>query len=236
VAVPAGTWRLGQTATVWLTDSARVRLHVVAVLAHRIDLEQAVLLPWGLRGGHLAAPLATAVYLRMTPEAGLAGVRAAVRAGGGRVTATRGLVAAAEAQSSRATTRALIAVLGLALAYTVIAIANTLVIATASRRAELAALRLADATRGQVLRLASTEVAGVAALGTGLAAVVTAVTLMAVYRGLGGVAPAVRVVVPWTPLAALALVCLVVAVLGSVLTAAAALRAAGKTLAAAAAG
>ena len=73
VAVPAGTWRLGQTALVWLSDSAPVRLRVVAVLAHRIDLEQTVLLPWGLRAGHLAAPLATAVYLRMAPGAGLAG-------------------------------------------------------------------------------------------------------------------------------------------------------------------
>lgn len=116
----------------------------------------------------------------------------------------------------------------MALAYTVIAIANTLVIATASRRAELAALRLAGATRGQVLRLAGAEAVLVTALGTGLAAVVTAVTLAAVRRGLVGVAPAVRMVVPWTPLAALALVCLVVALLGSVLTAAAALRAPGR--------
>jgi hypothetical protein len=40
--------------------------------------------------------------------------------------------------------------------------------------------------------------------------------------------------VPWTPLAVIGLVCLVVAVLGSVLTAAAALRDPGRTLAAAA--
>jgi putative ABC transport system permease protein len=59
-----------------------------------------------------------------------------------------------------ANTRAMVVVLGLALVYTVIAIANTLVIATAGRRAELAALRLAGATRGQVLRLAGTEAAG----------------------------------------------------------------------------
>jgi putative ABC transport system permease protein len=224
VAVPAGTWRLGQTATVWLTDSARVRLRVVAVLAHRVDLEQAVLLPWALRAGHLAAPLATAVYLRMAPGAGLAGVRAAARTGGGRVVATRGLVAAADAQASRAETRALIVVLGLALAYTVIAIANTMVIATAGRRAELAALRLAGGTRAQVLRLAGTEAVLVTALGTGLAAAATAVTLAAVRRGLASVAPEVRVSVPWAPLVAIALVCLLVAVLGSVLTAAAALR------------
>jgi putative ABC transport system permease protein len=236
VAVPAGTWRLGQTALVWLSDSAPVRLRVVAVLAHRIDLEQTVLLPWGLRAGHLAAPLATAVYLRMAPGAGLAGVRAAARSGGGRVTSTRGLVAAADAQAARANTRAMVVVLGLALVYTVIAIANTLVIATAGRRAELAALRLAGATRGQVLRLAGREAALVAALGTGLGAVVTAVTLAAVRRGLAGVAPAVRVAIPWPPLLAIALACLVAAMLGSVATVAAALRDPGQDLATAAAG
>jgi putative ABC transport system permease protein len=236
VAVPAGTWRLGQTALVSLSDSAPVRLRVVAVLAHRIDLEQTVLLPWGLRAGHLAAPLATAVYLRMAPGAGLAGVRAAARSGGGRVTSTRGLVAAADAQAARANTRAMVVVLGLALVYTVIAIANTLVIATAGRRAELAALRLAGATRGQVLRLAGTEAALVAALGTGLGAVVTAVTLAAVRRGLAGVAPAARVAIPWPPLLAIALACLVAAMLGSVATVAAALRDPGQDLATAAAG
>ena len=213
-----------------------MRLHVVAVLAHRIDLEQTVLLPWGLRAGHLAAPLATAVYLRMAPGAGLAGVRAAARSGGGRVTSTQGLVAAADAQAARANTKAMVVVLGLALVYTIIAIANTLVIATAGRRAELAALRLAGATRGQVLRLAGTEAALVAALGTGLGAVVTAVTLAAVRRGLAGVAPATRVAIPWPPLLAIALACLVAAMLGSVATVAAALRDPGQDLATAAAG
>ena len=236
VAVPAGTWRLGQTALVWLTDSAPVRLRVVAVLARRIDLEQTVLLPWGLRAGHLAAPLATAVYLRMAPGAGLAGVRAATRSGGGRVTSTRALVTAADAQAAQANTRAMIVVLGLALVYTVIAIANTLVIATAGRRAELAALRLAGATRGQVLRLAGTEAALVAALGIGLGAVVTAVTVTAVRRGLAGVAPVARVAIPWPPLLAIALACLVAAMLGSVATVAAALRDPGQDLATAVAG
>jgi putative ABC transport system permease protein len=99
-----------------------------------------------------------------------------------------------------------------------------------------AALRLAGATRARVLRLAGPEAGLVAALGTGLAAVVTAVTVAAVRSGLGGVAPVARVTVPWTPLAAIALVCLVAAVLGSVLTAAAALRDPGQSLAAAAAG
>jgi hypothetical protein len=91
---------------------------------------------------------------------------------------------------------------------------------------------VAGATRAQVPRLAGPEAGLVAALGTGLAAVVTAVTVAAVRHGPAGMAPVARVTVPWAPLAAIALVCLVVAVLGSVLTAAAALRDPGQTLAA----
>ena len=83
-----------------------------------------------------------------------------------------------------------------------------------------------------MLRLAGTKAALVAALGTGLAAVVTAVTVAAVRRG-PAVAPPSGAAVPWVPLAAIGLVCLVVAVLGSVLAAAAALRDPGQTLAAA---
>ena len=97
--------------------------------------------------------------------------------------------------------------------------------------AGLAARRLAGATRAQVLRLAGPKAALVAALGTGLAAVVTAVTVAAVRGGLSGVARPSGAAVPWAPLAAIGLVCLVVAVLGSVLTAAAALRDPGQTLA-----
>ena len=97
--------------------------------------------------------------------------------------------------------------------------------------AGLAARWLAGATRAQVLRLAGPKAALVAALGTGLAAVVTAVTVAAVRGGLSGVARPSGAAVPWAPLAAIGLVCLVVAVLGSVLTAAAALRDPGQTLA-----
>jgi hypothetical protein len=98
----------------------------------------------------------------------------------------------------------------------------------------LAAPRLAGVTRARVLRLAGTEAALVAALGTGLAAVVTAVTVAAARRGPAGVAPPSGAAVPWVPLAAIGLVCLVVAVLGSVLAARAALRDPGQTLTAAA--
>ena len=67
----------------------------------------------------------------------------------------------------------------MALAYTIIAIANTLVMATSDRRHELATLRLSGATPGQVLRMIGVEACLVTGIGTLLAAAVTAVTVTA---------------------------------------------------------
>jgi putative ABC transport system permease protein len=208
----------------WLGDSAPVRLRVVAVLADRIDTEQTVLLPWALRDAHTATPLASAVYLRMAPGAGLAAVRRAAAAGGGILSSTGSYLSASDAQNNRDNNLALIAVLGLALVYTGIAIANTLVMATASRNRELAALRLSGAAPGQVLRMIGVEALLVSGIGTLFAAAVTAVTVIGLRHGLAPFAPSVRLVVPWLALGGIALGCLVIALLASLIPAALALR------------
>jgi putative ABC transport system permease protein len=224
VAVPAGSWRLGQTATMWLADSTPVRLRVVAVLADQIDLEQTVLLPSALRAGHTSVPMASTVYLSLSPGARLAAIRAAAAAGGGVVGPTSGYLTAANAENDRINRLAMIAILGMALAYTAIAIANTLVMATGDRVRELATLRLSGATPGQVLRLIGVEACLVSGIGTLLAAAVTAATVAGLRHGLLGLAPSVRVVIPWLPLAGIALACLVIAVLASLIPAALVLR------------
>src|SRR6266487_1621781 len=195
VAVPEGSWRLGQTATLWLDDSAPVRLRVVAVIANQIDLEQTVMLPSALRDAHTSAPLSSAVYLRMRPGSGLAAARAAAATGGGEVVGTSGYLSAADAENDRINRRAAIAILGMALAYTAIAIANTLIMATGSRMRELATLRLSGAVKGQVLRMIGVEAFLVAGIGTLLAAGVTAVTVLGARASLQGAAPAVHVVI-----------------------------------------
>jgi putative ABC transport system permease protein len=224
VAVPAGSWRLGQTASLWLGDSAPVRLRVVAVLADQIDTEQTVLLPWALRDAHTATPLASAVYLRLAPGAHLAAVRAAAAAGGGTLSRTADYLTASDAQSNHANTLALIAILGMALIYTGIAIANTLVMATAARNRELATLRLSGALPRQVLSMIGVEALLVSGIGILFAAAVTAVTVIGLRHGLAPFAPSVRLVVPWLPLSGIALACLVVALLASLIPAALALR------------
>jgi putative ABC transport system permease protein len=224
VAVPAGSWRLGQTATMWLADSTPVKLRVVAVFADQIDLEQTVLLPSALRAGHTSVPMASTVYLSLSPGARLAAIRAAAAAGGGAVGPTGGYLTAANAENNRINRLAVVAILGMALAYTAIAIANTLVMATGDRIRELATLRLSGATPGQVLRLIGVEACLVSGIGTLLAAAVTAATVTGLRHGLLGLAPSVRVVIPWLPLAGIALACLAIAVLASLIPAALALR------------
>jgi putative ABC transport system permease protein len=224
VIAPAGSWRLGQTATLWLDDSAPVRLRVVGVLANQIDLAQTMLLPWSLRNPHTAVPLADRVYLRLAPGAPLGKLRAAAAAAGGTLTSAAGYFSGAATQQDHLTRVLLLAVLGLALAYSAIAIANTLTMATASRARELGVLRLAGGTTGQVLRAIAVEsclVTGIAAL---LAVGLTAITVAGLRAGLSRLAPVTPLVIPWQPITAVALACLFTAVSASVIPAAVTLR------------
>ncbi len=224
VAVPAGTARLGQTIALWLDDSVRARLRVVAVLANQIDISATFLLPWELRAGHTARPLADTVYVGLSSGADRAAVARAAATGGGTLLPTADYLSTMDKEQNRLNNAAMTAVLGLALIYTIISIANTLVMATGERGRELATLRLTGATPRQIRRMIALESALVAAIGILLGAVVTAVTLFGMRRGLVPLAPVVRVAVPWRTLGAIAGVCLVVAVLAGLVPAAVALR------------
>jgi putative ABC transport system permease protein len=217
VAVPAGKWRLGGTAELWLGDATPVRLRVVAVFRPQLDLGETVLLPWALRDGH-APPVADAVYLRLSPAGPMPTVD------GVRVVPAGDYLSAGAAEQNRVNRLASIAVLGMALLYTGIAIANTLVMATADRTREFATLRLAGATPRQVLRMVGVESVLVAAIGILLAGAVTLVTVAGMRRGLSGLAPEVPIAGPWAALAGITATCLVVAVLASLIPAALLLR------------
>jgi putative ABC transport system permease protein len=223
VVVPHGRWQLGDTAELWLGDSTPVRLRVVAVFANQLDLNQTVLLPWALRDRH-AQPLANTVYLRVAPGTSTGEVAAVAAAGGGTLIRTADYLSAASAEQDRINRFGTIAVIGVALLYTGIAIANTLVMATRDRARELAILRLSGTTPGQALRMIGIEAVLVTGVGALLAAAVTAITVVATRYGLTGLAPSVQLAVPWRLLGAIILCCLVTAVLASVIPAAFLLR------------
>ncbi|MFF5975348.1 FtsX-like permease family protein [Streptomyces sp. NPDC012769] len=138
----------------------------------------------------------------------------------GGVTRTVDAWAAATHPATTPQTRlGLLLVLGIALVYTVIALANTLLMVTSVRGTELTALRLAGATRAQVLRVVAGESLLAVGIGTVLGLGVTAVCLVGLGAGLAALSAPVALTLPWGTVGAAAGVCAVVATAASVLPA-----------------
>ncbi|WP_411076388.1 FtsX-like permease family protein [Streptomyces sp. cmx-4-7] len=196
--------RVGGTVEVWRADgSGPVRLRVAAVLA----------LGTGGNGPYVTRANAPGAVLdRIEARGGGPATLRALEASGGTV-ATAGAWAAAERPASSPQTRlGLLLVLGVALFYTVIGLVNTLLMATSARGAELASLRLAGATRFQVLRVVTGEAALAVAIGTLLGLVVTAVVLGALGAALAALSAPVVLAPPWAAIGTAAGVCAAVAV------------------------
>ncbi|MFC4070330.1 FtsX-like permease family protein [Actinoplanes subglobosus] len=126
--------------------------------------------------------------------------------------------------SNRQTRVGFLVVLGIALLYTGIAVANTMVMATSDRGRELAVLRLAGATKRQVVLLVAAEALTVVMVGAVLGLVVTVLNLLGVWAALAALSVWTAVVVPWSSLAMTLLACAVVAVVAAVLPTVSALR------------
>ncbi|CAM5545376.1 ABC3 transporter permease protein domain-containing protein OS=Streptomyces fumanus OX=67302 GN=GCM10018772_32030 PE=3 SV=1 [Streptomyces fumanus] len=214
---------VGRRVAVWLGDGTRRSLRIAAVL------------PAGT-GGHgvyvtpANAPGARVDRVEVTVAPGAdraavaAGLRAATGPAGGRVL-DAGAWARAVAPGGGGTTRlGLLVVLGIALVYAGISLAGTQAMATAGRARELAALRLAGATRAQVLRLVGAEALTVAAAGALLGLLVAVVNLLGMTGALALLSAPARLALPWPALAATAGACAVIAVTSAVLTAARTLR------------
>ncbi len=148
----------------------------------------------------------------------------AARYGAELATGEAWLAAAYPVAPNRVSWLRAVLVLGLALLYTAIGLANTLVLATVDRKRELAQLRLAGATRAQVIGVVTAESLLAVTVGAVLGAVVTGINLggMQVALRLLGVDP--PLVVPWQALGGTAWACAAIALPCTVVAAAWALR------------
>ncbi|OMI87136.1 ABC transporter permease [Streptomyces sp. M1013] len=153
-----------------------------------------------------------------------AGLREAVAASGGRVASGDEWAAAASSGPGSATRAGLLLVLGIALLYTGISVVNTLLMATSDRVRDLAVLRLAGATDGQLLRLVAVESLTVAAAGALLGLVVAGLDLAGTGAALGLLSVPAAPVMPWAAVGTAAGACAVLAVVASVVPASLALR------------
>ncbi|GAA4168738.1 ABC transporter permease [Phytohabitans flavus] len=216
-------WKLGDQAELWLGDGSQASLRLVAIVDDRLGLPN-VFLPWAQAAAHTAVPLPDSVYLSLAPGADRASIAAAVAPQGGAVAETKTHLATLDEQFDRLSRLSLLAILGMALVYTAISIANTQLMATTGRIRELLTLRLAGATRRQILRLVGREAITVGAVGAVIGALVTGATLIVVTAALSGLSDSVAVRVPWLILLVVIVSCGVISFTASVVPAAVALR------------
>lgn len=205
-------WRLGDRVHVVLADGQAAQLRVVA-LFDGSQLGGGVLLPAELARQHDPRPEPDTALVALAPGADPYAIeselRPALAAQGATPLATSAWLARS-ADTQRAGMRLGAEILaGVALAYTLLAIVNTVLMAAGSRTGEFGRLRLAGAWRRQVLAMVSWEATGVTAVGVGLGSAVTAITVVGAWLALRAAVPRTPLTVPWAELCVLAAVCLV---------------------------
>jgi putative ABC transport system permease protein len=221
----------GDTISVALADGTDASLQITGVLPDGSVPADLVLDRAAVRT-HDPSALASAVPLpdHHSPEQASAGLASL----GARVVDVATWARQADAQDDRLVWIFTLLLIGVSVGYGALAVANPLVMATARRAPDYRLLRLTGATPRQVLLIVAAESAVVVAIGSALGGAAALLGLFGTVQGLRAQTnTAVSLTVPWQTAIAAVTVCLVLALLASILPARTQLRAGGGAAAAA---
>lgn len=182
--------RPGSTFRGWFGDGAPATLRVAAIYRRGLGFAN-LTLPAEVLRPHTATGLDSLVLVADTPRSHHASVLAALTRAirrldpAAQITTPRGYQAAVNAQIAQNTWTIQVSV-SVLLVYVVIAALNTLTMAALTRRTELAILRLAGATRSQLLRMVRIEQAMLLGLALLAGGAIAALTLIPMVKGTTG--------------------------------------------------
>ncbi|MFI6155321.1 FtsX-like permease family protein [Kitasatospora sp. NPDC051170] len=196
--------KVGDEVVTLLPTGARVRTAVTAIIARGLNGDDAYVSA-SLTGGRSPSM----VYLDREAVDEKA-VAQALAGSGARLSTYDAYLEARRAHAAEQTDTAAVVILGIALAYALIAVANTLVMALAGRRREFALLGMAGAVRGQIIRMAAAESAVAVVVGTILAAVATGLAAVTQHASLSRLVTDAPTVFPWAQLAGTVALCALV--------------------------
>ncbi|WP_406088376.1 FtsX-like permease family protein [Kitasatospora purpeofusca] len=181
---------VGERVQLWLGDGTETRPLVVATYGRGLGFGQ-VLLPRAAVAEHVTAAYDQQVLVADATGADRAAVARGLAGLGvpGMTVTDRAGFAAQEDKDQEMGAWANAVMAGVLGGFAAVAAANTLVMTVLDRRREVALLRLAGTTRGQVRHMMRWEALLVAATGLGVGAVIAWVTLVPVTRGLTGATP-----------------------------------------------
>lgn len=173
--------RIGERVPMRLGDGTRTRPELVATIGERRGYEGA-LLPASTVAGHTTDGMVKQILVRAAPGTDTAELARTLAASDpdrpGLRAADRGTLTAAQAEQDETQTWVAYLLVAMVVGYAVIALVNTLVMATGERRREFTLQRLVGATRGQVMRMMTVEALLTALAGIVLGTVVAAATLV----------------------------------------------------------
>ncbi|MER7754469.1 FtsX-like permease family protein [Kitasatospora sp. NPDC097643] len=199
----------GDRVVTLLPTGEKVPTVIAAVIAHGLNGDDTYLssaLTGALTPGRVYLDSATGAGTPLDAQQ-TAAVQRALAGSGAHLVTYDAQLAAERAKAAQQTDNAAVVILGIALAYALIAVANTLIMAMAGRRREFALLTLAGAVRGQIVKVAAAESAVAVVVATVLAAVATALAALTQHASLGRLVAGAPMVVPWTRIAETVVLC-----------------------------
>lgn len=207
-------YRVGDPLAVTFLDGTSKSLRVVAVLDISVDLLPGMLLPRDLATAHAPDAVPDEWFVLPSPGVSPAELVASLdrAVGPGRAVTAGEWIKQSNDELRDGLRFGLIMMLGPGALYSGIAIANTLLMGVLRRRQEFATTRLLGVTPAQVRKMVLWEsgLVGLVALslGTAITVLVGVLIRWAMTSGL----PPVPATVPWFTLAAIAVVCLAIAI------------------------
>lgn len=221
----SNNWRVGDRLDASLADGTPLTLKLVALVRTPLSLSE-VLLPYAPVASHLTGDKQPTAAFVSTSSGAAPTLDAA---DGAKVTPTARWGSGDDDPRARSDWITMIAILGPALLYALIAIINTMMMSTGDRLRDFATLRLAGGNDRQVLSMVGAEALLTAATATVLAVLVTtgtqAASLMLINRRVLDAGSALSLSLPWPAIGVSALAALALALVSSVLPARLALRA-----------
>ncbi|MFD0407209.1 FtsX-like permease family protein [Kitasatospora sp. NPDC127116] len=206
---------VGDQVVTLLPTGARVPTVVAAVVARGLNGDDTY-----LSASLTGAVTPNRVYLdsrtgpgRPLDEQQTAAMNQALAGSGAHVMTHDAYLEAQRARAAEQTDNAAVVILGIALAYALIAVANTLIMAMAGRRREFALLGLAGAVRGQIAKVAVAESAVAVVVGTLLAAAATGLAAVTQHASLSELVTSAPTVIPWTQVLGTVALCALVTVI-----------------------
>jgi putative ABC transport system permease protein len=220
---PAGDVPVHGSVRVELPDTDLGAVPIVAAVPVTMSGDANLLVPPGLVPAGLLAHAPNRSFVTLRPGADPAATGATLSRIGAVSTLDEWLRADAKVRSST-NDKIMLVVMGLGGLYALIGVVNSVVIAAAARRREFAEARVAGLTRGQVIRSALLESWAVTLAGLLLGGVAAGAALIAAMSTTKAVTGVATVSLPWSLIAGVSVLALLVTSATSVITSSSATR------------